>query len=346
MKIKIKSCLFVTVLMFGSVRFLPCYADETCPHNEEILEYENKMKSLMEGSGFSQAKTVSGADIEEEFGGTAHNSSEKKGKSAIDAEGELLRQMLVIFNELPLECAEKLVGKGVDSQLVTAGFPDLTSIKPDSLVDALESIVLLGYHSYFVKNNERILDLLYREERKRGMFAHLLNYMARWHRVHDFALAAKFSSDEGISLEEMKAQAKRAYNPLDFALYLPIWQGETRRDQFIQLCQDIGCRLDKLQECSPDKTEDLWTVKATYITSSGDIVRVHEICNISVKNNGIYAEFWPITDEDSSNYGLNFRKIGIINSNCAMDDQLNYARDYGFADANNCEYVSSKMMEK
>jgi len=344
--IDMKLYFFLFIIIFEFLGLLSSYAADFCPYNEEILRYEEKLRNFMEESNLLTSKGISLEDIAEELNENKSEKSQEKSKSAIDASNEYLRKMIVVFNELPLECAEKLVGKGVDRQLLTAGFPELTSIKSDSLVEALESILLLGYHSYFVKNNERILDFLYHEERRRGIFAHLLNYMARWHRVHDFALAAKFSLDEETNLEEMKTQANRAYNQLDFALYLPIWQGEARREQFIQLCQELGCKLDKIKECSPENKEDLWTVKATYLANSGDIARVHKLCNISVKNNGIYAEFWPITDDDASNYGLNFRKIGIINSNCAIDDQLNYARDYGFANTDNCAYVSAKMNEE
>jgi len=101
-----------------------------------------------------------------------------------------------------------------------------------------------------VKNNERIVDFLHREGIKKGGF------QDRWHKLHDFALAAKFSTEGKSELNEIKAQAGRANNPLDFALYLPVWQGQERREQFAQLCLELGCKLDEFSECSHEKTED------------------------------------------------------------------------------------------
>jgi len=224
-------------------------------------------------------------------------------KLDIDNSNKLLRYYtLVVFKELPLYCAEKLVGQGVDRPLLMAGFPELiTSITPDSISEALEQMILFGDHSYFVKNNERILDFLQGEEKKQWFFTRLFQDMDRWHKVHDFALAAKFSLEEGGDLAEMKIQATRAYNPLDFALYLPVWQGQERREQFAQLCLELGCKLDEFSECSPEKTEDLWTVKANYLANAGDLARVKEICSISVDNNGIFKDVWPISDEDPVN---------------------------------------------
>jgi len=161
--------------------------------------------------------------------------------------------------------------------------------------------------------------------------------------VHDFALAAKFSSEEDSDLAEMKIQAEGAYNPPDFALYLPVWQGEKRREEFTQLCLELGCKLDEFQECSQNHTEDLWTIKANYIASVGDIVIVREKFSIPVDNNGKFKDIWQISDEDPINHGMNYRKIGIINSNCAIDQQLNYAGKYGFANIDNCEYIDARM---
>jgi len=170
--------------------------------------------------------------------------------------------------------------------------------------------------------------------------------MDRWYKIHDFALAAKFSLEEEGDLAEMKLQAKRAYNPLDFALYLPIWQGQKRREQFTQLCLELGCKLEQFQECAHGKEVDLWTVKANYIAKSGDLVGVRESCKISAKNNGKYYESFQISDEDFTNYAFNFRKIGIMNSNCASGLQLYHIKKGNFTDADNCVYVAGIMPEE
>jgi len=88
------------MLIFKFLGLLACYADEICPHNEEILKYEDNLMKL-----------------------------------DIDNSNKLLRYYtLVVFKELPLYCAEKLVGQGVDRPLLIAGFPELiTSITPDIL---------------------------------------------------------------------------------------------------------------------------------------------------------------------------------------------------------------------
>jgi len=343
MPIKTKSYFFVVVLVFGFVASLSCYADELCPHNKDILEYESRIKALhknlnMANLNSQPPETVSSADIEEALGSTVSNAPQKTDNfSNFD---DLYAHMGLSFGRLTFECAEKLVGQGVDNFLFMAGFPDLlTSITPDRIVDSLENVFLYGDHRYFVKNNERILDFLHREGIKQGLF------QDRWHKVHDFALATKFSSEEESSLAEMKAQARRANNPLDFALYLPIWQGAERREQFTQLCLDLGCNMNKLQECSPEKTEDLWTVKATYIANKGDMVKVGEYCTVSANNNGKFQELLPISDDDPLNYAFNFRKIGILDSNCHISIHKYYLEKYDFAGANSCDDMNANSLK-
>jgi len=87
--------------------------------------------------------------------------------------------MNVILEAMPFNCAEKLTGQGVDRQLLTAGFPELVSINPDGTVDFLEELPLLGDHRYFVKNNERILGFLQREEKNKWFFMRLFQNMDR-----------------------------------------------------------------------------------------------------------------------------------------------------------------------
>jgi len=333
--------LFFFVFVFWFVGCFSSYADEHCSHNKDILEYENKIKKSMEDSnafGLSSSSNapITSGDIQEALGEVANDSSQEKGNS-IDAADKLHAKMRGIFDALPLDCAERLVGQGVDNYLFMAGFPELiTSITPDRVVDSLEDIFLYGDHKYFVKNNERILDFLQGEEKKQWFFTRLFQDMDRWYKVHDFALAAKFSLEEGGDLAEMKLQATRAYNPLDFALYLPVWQGQERREQFSQLCLELGCKLDEFYECSPGKVEDLWTVKANYIASSGDIVKVGEQCAVSANNNRKYQKLLPLLDEYPLNYAFNFRKIGILNSNCVIGVQTYYIEQHDFAGADSC----------
>jgi len=334
MKIKLKPYSFLVILTFVFLTSLTCYADETCPHNKDILEYDSKIEALnknlnMANLDFLPPETVSSSDIEEALSGKSRNTPERK--DAFSDRDDLHAHMGLVFEKLMFNCAEKLVGQGVDNYLFMAGFPDLlTSITPDRVIASLEDVFLYGDHRYFVKNNERIVDFLHREGIKGGLF------QDSWHKVYDFALAAKFSLEEDSSLAEMKAQAERANNPLDFALYLPVWQGAERREQFTQLCLELGCNLGKLQECSPDKTEDLWTVKATYIASAGDIVKVGEYCTVSANNNGKFQELLPIPDDDPLNYAFNFRKIGVLNSNCHISIHRYYLEKYDFANADSC----------
>jgi len=289
------------------------YADEICPHNKDILEYKTKIKD------------------------DSYNIKS-------DIAYELSKKLDKILEDLSDECAEKLVSQGVDEELFQAGFPALiTSIASDIVIDSLENILLGGDHQYFVKDNERTLGFLkYEIEKINGKkFAPSIYKLDKWHRIHDFVLAARFSSEIDSSLEEMKIQAKHAYNSLNYALYLPVWQGKKRREQFFQLCLELGCVLDSSEECSPEIIGDLWHIKVKYFANGGDLSRTIYECNFlgEVDND---SDATPLLSLGRfMEYAINFRRIGILNSNCDLSRQLKYIELQGLYGANNCININN-----
>jgi len=337
--------LIAVMFILGFLGSSSSYADESCPHNKDILEYDDKVKKAITELNSSSVTPVSSEAVQNASSEGRNEPAQKT--STLNAVDEIHAHMGMAFEELSFDCAQKLVGQGVDNYLFMSGFPDLiTFINSDRIVNSIDDVFLYGDHRYFIKNNERILAFLQREERKKWFFMRWFQNMDRWYKIHDFALAAKFSLEEEGDLAEMKLQAKRAYNPLDFALYLPIWQGQERREQFTQLCLELGCKLDAFQECSPGRGEDLWTVKANYLANLGNIARTGERCIVSAENNGKYQELLPLSNEDPLNYVFNFRKIGIMNSNCASGLQVYHIKKGNFTDADNCVYVAGIFAEE
>jgi len=307
-----RTYLFSFSLFLGIICSFSGYADEICPQNKDIFEYKAKIKN-----NFHNIKP--------------------------DIAYELSKKLDKILEDLSDECAEKLVNQGVDEELFQAGFPALiTSIASEILIDSLENILLGGDHQYFVKDNERTLGFLkYEIEKINEKNFDSIYKLDKWHQIHDFVLAARFSSEIDSSLEEMQIQAKRAYNPLNYALYLPVWQGKKRREYFLQLCLELGCMPDSSQECSPKIIDDLWYIKAKYFANEGDLSQTIYACN-----------FWGEIDNDSDEtpllslgrfmeYAINFRRIGILNSNCNLGKQLKYIELQGLYGADNCININN-----
>jgi len=300
---------FLTIAFIG---ISYCYAEDICYQNDNILEYKSKLKDVRDNIN-------------------------------LDVLDEISSKMDVILENLTFECAEKLMAKGVDEELFQAGFPTLiTSLTPEVVIDSLENMLLGGDHKYFVRDNERILNFLRNniEERNKKILMRQIYDLDKWRQIHDFVLAAKFSFEDNSNLEEMRIQAKRAYNPLNFALYLPIWQGEERRKHFAQLCLELGCTLGSSQECSPETTDNSWEIKAQYFANEGNLLKAIYECNIFKDSRNILDEINLFSSAYFMNPALDFRRMGILNSNCDFDKQLKYIESQGLDEADNCDAIN------
>jgi len=307
-----KNYFFLVFLSFGLIGAFSGYADEICPQNKDIFEYKSTIKEAFDN-----------VDLE-----------------IVD---DLSKKLDAVLEVLSFDCAEQLVGQGMDEELFQAGFPALiTSIAPDIVIDSFENILLSGNHKYFVKDNERILSFLKHdiEERDKNFLMRSLYDLDKWRKIHDFVLAAKFSLEVNSEAEEMKIQAEHAYNPLDFALYLPIWQGAERREQFSQLCLALGCRLDGSQACSIETTDDLWGIKEQYFANGGNLFKTIYECRFFERLNDSSDEAYLLSLGQFMNHAINFRRIGILNSNCDLGMQLKYIESQGFDEVDNCKVIN------
>jgi len=311
-----KMSILVFLLNLGCLGIFPVHADEFCPQNKNIFEYKSKIKEAFD-------------NIE------------------LDTADDLSKKLDVILENLSPDCAEKLVGQGIDDELFQAGFPVLvTSSAADIVIYSLENIFSGGDHKYFLKDNERTLTFLKLniEEKNKNFFMRQLYDLDKWRQIHDFVLAAKFASKADSDLAEIKAQIDRAYNPLNFALYLPVWQGEERREQFTKLCLEMGCTFDVSQSCAPEGF-DSWEIKATYLVTQGNLLKTIYECDLLERSHNLSEEINLFSLAYFVNHAINFRKIGILNSNCDLGKQLKYIESQGLDGANNCENINKGIDE-
>jgi len=306
-----KLYLIAFLLNFGIWGIFSSHANDICPDNETIIDYKARIKISFDDMELEMASVLS-------------------------------KKQDLILENLVSDCAEKLVGRGVDEELFQAGFPTLiSSSAADIVIYSLENIFSEGEHKYFLKDNERIVAFLkhHIEEKNENFFMRLLYDLDKWRQIHDFVLAAKFSPETDSDLAEMKAQAYRAYNSLDFALHLPIWQGEERREQFTQLCLELECMLDVSQSCAPESF-DSWEIKATYLAMQGNLLKTLYECNLLKDSHNSSEEVNLFSPAYFMSYALNFRKMGILNSNCDLRKQLKYIELQGLDGANNCSAIN------